>query len=108
MKYVLVVLAIVAASLSYSNTVLSDEYATGQPNEYGQIKSDELKSQKDECLIMAKNCVGGNETAMQRAERLKREIDKGAEVYTPEELKSFQDQLNFINSESESSSGGVY
>ena len=97
-----------AASLSYSNTVLSDEYTTGQPNEYGQIKSDELKSQKDECLIMAKNCVGGNETAMQRAERLKREIDKGAAVYTPEELQSFQDQLNFINSESDTGSGGVY
>lgn len=107
MKRILFVLAIVAASMSYSNPVLSDEYKAGTSDEYGLIKSYELKSQKDECLIVAKNCIGGSDTAIQRAERLKREIDKGAGVYTPEELKMMQDQLNWINSEGEFGSGGV-
>jgi hypothetical protein len=108
MRRILFVVAIVAASMSYSNSVHSDEYTTGTPDEYGVIKSYELKSRKDECLIVTKNCIGGNETAVQRAERLKREINKGAGVYTPEELKIFQDQLNWINSESENGSGAVY
>jgi hypothetical protein len=76
------------------------------PNEYGQYKDYEFKGQKDECLIVAKNCVVGNETVVQRAERLQREIDKGESVYTPEELKSFHDQLNWIFSESGEFSGG--
>jgi len=100
MKRVFAVLAIVAASLSYSTMVLSEENTTGLPNEYGQYKTYELKGQKDECLIVAKNCIRGDESVMKRVERLKREIEKGAEVYTPEELKIFQDQLNWINSES--------
>jgi hypothetical protein len=108
MKRILFVAAIVVASLSYSNPVLSVENKTGTPDEYGLIKSYGMKNQKDECLIVAKNCIGGSETALQRAERLKREIGKGAGVYTPEELKMLQNQLNWINSESEVSSGGVY
>ena len=100
MKQVLVVLAIVAASLSYSTMVLSEENTAGLPNEYGQYKTYESKGQKDECLIVAKNCITGDESVMKRVERLKREIEKGSEVYPPEELKIFQDQLNWINSES--------
>lgn len=101
MKHLLVLLAIVAAAVSFSSAGLSEEKTMGQPNDYGQLKSYQLNSHKDECLIMAKNCIGGNETALQRVERLSREIDKGAAVYTPEELKSLQDQLNWIYSESE-------
>jgi hypothetical protein len=108
MKRILFMAAIVAASISYSNTVHSEEYTTGTPDEYGLIKSYGVKGQKDECLIVAKNCIGERDTALQRVERLKREIGKGAGVYTPEELKALQDQLNWINSESEVSSGGVY
>jgi hypothetical protein len=100
MKHLLVVLAIVAVSVSYSSAGLSEEKTMGLPNGYGQLKSFELKSQKDECLIVAKNCIGGNEAVLKRVERLNREIDKGASVYTPEELKSLQDQLNWIYSES--------
>src|SRR5450759_2130532 len=100
MKHVCVVLAIVAASLSYSTMVLSEENTAGLPNEYGQYKIFDFKGQKDDCLIVAKNCISGDESVMKRVERLTREIEKGAEVYTPEELKIFQGQLNWINSES--------
>ena len=87
---------------------LSEEQTTGLPNEYGygQNMGNELKGQKDECLIVARNCITGDETVLQRVERLQREIDKGAAVYTPEELKSFHDQLNWIYSDSGEFSGG--
>lgn len=108
MRHLLVVPAILVAFVSYSGTVLSEESTPGLPDGYGQYKDFKYKGQKDECLIVAKNCVVGNETVMQRAERLKREINKGAAVYTPEELKSFQDQLNWIYSESGEFSVGSY
>jgi hypothetical protein len=49
---------------------------------------------------VAKNCIGGNETVLKRVDRLNREIEKGLAAYTPEELKSLQDQLKWISSES--------
>ena len=108
MKRILVIVAIVAASVSYSTTALSEENTAGMPNDYGQINANEIKGQKDECLIVAKNCINDNETVMQRVERLNREINKGTDVYTPEELRMLQDQLNWINSDSAEYSGGRY
>ena len=105
MKRLLLVLAIVAASVSYSTTVLSGENSKGLSNDYGQINTNELKGQKDECLILAKNCIIGDETVMKRVERLNREIEKGTDVYTPEELKILKDQLNWINTDSAQYSG---
>ena len=100
MKHSILLLAIVASSVFYSTAVLSEEKTMGLPNDYGQPETYELKGQKDECLIVAKNCIGGSETVMERIDRLNREIGKGTSVYTPEELKSLQDQLKWINSES--------
>ena len=105
MKLPLVVLAILAASMSYSTTGYSDEY-TGLPNDYSSISNSEVRGQKDECLIVAKNCIGTNESVLQRTNRLQKEIDKGAAVYTPEELKRLQDELNWINTESGNFGGG--
>jgi hypothetical protein len=99
MKNVLVVLALVAASVLYSTTGLSEEKSTGLPDDYGQYKA--YETNKDQCLIVAINCTGGTDTVLKRVDRLKKEIDKGSSVYTPEELKGFQDQLNWIYNESE-------
>jgi hypothetical protein len=101
MKNIFVFLTIVAASTLFSTTVLSEEKATGLPGDYGQYKIFELSGQKDQCLIVAINCIGGDDTVMKRVERLNNEIGKGGAVYTPEELKSLQDQLNWIYYESE-------
>jgi hypothetical protein len=105
MRHTTVVLAVLVASMFYSSVGLSEENTSGLPNEYGQINDYGLKGQKDECLIVAKNCVVNNESVIQRADRIQREIDKGESVYTPEELKSFHDQLNWIYSESGEFSG---
>ena len=95
-----VVVAVVAASLLYSTAVLSEEKATGLSDSFGRYGTDLLKSHKDQCLIVALNCVGGDDSVKMRVERLNKEIEKGNAVYTPEELKSFQDQLNWIYYES--------
>ena len=108
MRQMIVVFAILLASVSYSRTVFSAENAPGLTNDSGQYKDMEYKGAKDECLIVAKNCAIGNESVMQRVERLQREINKGEAVYTPEELKSFQNQLNWIYTESGEFSGGNY
>lgn len=98
MKNLLAVLAVVATALLYSTPAFSDEKATGVPGDYGQFKAYELN--KDQCLIVAINCSGGSENVLKRVDRLNREIEKGSSVYTPEELKRLQDQLNWIYYES--------
>lgn len=98
MKNVLVMLAIVAASLLYSTAVLSEEKSAGMPDDYGQYKVYDVN--KDQCLIVAKNCSEGSDSVLKRVERLNKEIEKGYKVYSPEELKGFHDQLNWLYYES--------
>lgn len=100
MKNLCAALACVAASVLFSTTALSAEKTTGLPERYDQYKAYELNGQKDTCLIVAKNCSGISDGVLQRVDRLNREIDKGSAVYSPEELKSLQDQLNWIYYES--------
>src|SRR5690349_493302 len=50
--------------------------------------------QKDECLLVARNCANETETIQQRIDRLNYEILKGTDVYTPEELNTLKRQLN--------------
>lgn len=50
-------------------------------------------AQKDECLLVAKNCKDSVDSLQQRIDRLNREISKGTSVYTKHELKSLEFQL---------------
>jgi len=100
MKNMYIALVVVAASVLISTMAFSEEKTTGLPDSYDQYKAYELNSHKDQCLIVAKNCRG-NDDVLKRVDRLNREIEKGSSVYTPEELKSFQDQLNWIYYESD-------
>lgn len=99
MKRLLLGTAVTALSLLFSTAVLSEEKTRGLPGDFSQFKTYQLKGQKDECLIVAKNCIGENETVMKRVDRLNKEIEKGSAVYTPDELKRLQDQLKWIYSE---------
>ncbi len=108
MKRLIAALAVVAAPLLVSIAAQADEYNTGQPNELNELRSFEQGMGKDQCLIVAMNCAVGTESVMQRAERLQKEIDKGTAVYTSDELKRMQDQLDWINSESGTGTGTVY
>jgi len=101
MKKMLAVTTVVAASLLFSTSALSVDKLTGLPDS-GLTSTDSLsRFQKDQCLIVAKNCVGGDDSVLKRVERLNNEIDKGAAAYTPEELQLLREQLNWIYYESD-------
>ncbi|MDD2898011.1 MAG: hypothetical protein PHI31_04790 [Desulfuromonadaceae bacterium] len=99
MKSVLMAVTVVA-SLFFSITAFAEEKSTGTFGGYGQYDDYGLSGMKDQCLIVAENCIGGDDSVLKRVERLNNEISKGADVYTPEELKNFQEQLNWIYYES--------
>lgn len=93
MKRVNALIAVVAASMLFSAVpALSDE-ATG-----AQAAPAEQVQQKDECLLIAKNCPDSVDTIQQRIEKLQHEIGRGADVYTSEELQILQQKLEDANS----------
>ena len=52
---------------------------------------------KDECLLNGKNCPNAVDSLPERVAKLKREIGKGENVYTPEELKQLERKLKEAN-----------
>jgi hypothetical protein len=51
------------------------------------------QGQKDECLLVAKNCGDQVDTIQERINRLNHEIGKGNAVYTREELRKLGSEL---------------
>lgn len=100
MKRQIMMLMVVVLSLLYAVAAFPEEKAAGSYGDSGRYTNFGLSDMKDECLIVAKNCIGGDDSVLKRVERLNNEIGKGVSVYTPEELKSFQEQLNWIYYES--------
>ena len=102
MKKTTIVLSILAASLMiFSRPALSEEGINGMSGETGQSDQYQQKTQKDQCLIVAMNCASDKDSVIHRVNRLRREIAKGSDVYSPEELQKLNDQLNFIYSEAD-------
>jgi hypothetical protein len=59
-------------------------------------KMNELQGQqggKDECLLVAKNCQA--DAIQERIERIKTEIDRGPSVYSNDELKTLNKELEY-------------
>lgn len=100
MKNLIMLLVIVASSLLYSVVAFPEEKAMGLFDDSSQYTNFGQSGMKDECLIVAKNCIGGDDGVLKRVERLNNEIEKGTSVYTPDELNNFQEQLNWIYYES--------
>ncbi len=55
------------------------------------------QGQKDECLLILKNCEMQAESLQQRINRLNEEIAKGTRVYSPDELKKLKEKLQDAN-----------
>ena len=87
----------VAALMIAAVPTLAEEGVWGQQQQ--QLEKEWLQNQKDQCLVVAKNCAA--DSMQQRVDRLKKEIAKGSAVYTEEELRGLNDQLNWIKNESE-------
>jgi len=54
----------------------------------------EQTQQKDECLLVAKNCPDSVDSIQQRIEKLQHEIGRGADVYTSDELQILKQKLD--------------
>lgn len=58
--------------------------------EGGMVQQDQLV-QKDECLLVAKNCP--TDSIQERIQRIQTEIGKGSDVYTNDELRRLNREL---------------
>ena len=63
---------------------------------YGMYRGSESSqfANKDECLLVAKNCPPDMALVQHRIDRLNAEIAKGTDVYTPAELSVLNNKLN--------------
>jgi hypothetical protein len=57
------------------------------------VDINDQKRQKDECLLVAVNCGDNYYTLEQTIDRLQKEISKGTNVYTPDELLILRKKL---------------
>lgn len=53
-------------------------------------------TQKDECLLISKNCENQMLSIQQKMRRLQSEISKGKRVYTTDELKRLDEKLQEV------------
>jgi TolA-binding protein len=61
---------------------------------------------KDECLLVAKNCGDQLDTIQERINRINGEISRGTDVYTNEELRTLERQLDDAHKTLEELSAG--
>lgn len=52
------------------------------------------QTEKNECLLVARNCGNQVDSIQQRIERIKKEISRGTDVYTNDELRRLNRQLD--------------
>lgn len=57
----------------------------------GVMGQEEQQNQKSECLVVAKNCP--TESIQNRIDRIQTEINRGSSVYTKDELRSLNQEL---------------
>ena len=50
--------------------------------------------QKDECLLIAKNCTDNLDSIVQKIDRIEREIGRGTNVYSTDELRVLKGKLD--------------
>jgi TolA-binding protein len=82
MKRISTIISIVAASLLISAMpILAADESMGR------------EAQRDECLLVAKNCINSVDSIQQRIEKLNKEIGNGTAVYTNEELRVLNKKL---------------
>ncbi|MDR3580611.1 MAG: hypothetical protein P4L44_11675 [Oryzomonas sp.] len=82
--------AMVAASMLFSAIpILADEGNMGSTDS-GVPQVQQVP--KDECLLVSMNCGRDTDSIQQRIYRLNREIGRGTDVYTPEELQKLQEE----------------
>jgi TolA-binding protein len=101
MRCIIRKLSLLAAALMIAAVpALADEGSMDKKIEQGQ------QVQKNECLLIAMNCADQVDTIQQRIERIKGEISRGTGVYTNDELRRLNRQLEDANKTLEDLSAG--
>jgi TolA-binding protein len=101
MRCIIKKLSLLTAALMIAAVpALADEGSMGKKIEQGQ------QVQKNECLLIAMNCADQVDTIQQRIERIKGEISRGSGVYTNDELRRLNRQLEDANKTLEDLSAG--
>ena len=98
MKRIVTVISVVIASMLFS--AISIFGAENYPMPFGSFGKSLQSYRKNECLLVAKNCATESDTVRQRLNDLRKEVDKGYKVYTPNELNMLKEQLKWIVNES--------
>ncbi|MFA7404179.1 MAG: hypothetical protein WC007_09300 [Pelobacteraceae bacterium] len=88
-----------SALMMFAVPVLADEAAMD--------RLIEQQRGKDECLLVAMNCKDQVDTLQQRIERIKKEIGRGTNVYTNDELRKLNRELDETISNLEEISTGA-
>jgi len=92
MRSILKRVALLAAALMIlAVPALADEGAMDRMMEQGQ------QVDKNECLLVAVNCGNQMDTIQQRIERIRGEIARGSDVYSNDELRRLNRQLEEAN-----------
>ena len=85
--------AFVATLLIASIPVLADEGSMSTGSSGTMME----QGQKNECLLVSMNCGNQVDSIQQRIDRIQGELNRGSEVYTPEELKRLNNELEDAN-----------
>lgn len=92
MRNVMRKIALMAAALMIMAVpVLADDTAVMPRMEQAE------QGGKNDCLLVAMNCGQQVDSIQQRIDRIQHEIGRGTAVYTNEELRRLQDQLDEAN-----------
>lgn len=91
MRTIINKLSLIAATLIISAIpVLADDGMINSANEPA------LEGGKNECLLVAMNCANEADSIQQRIDRLEKEISRGTDVYTNDELRKLERSLDDV------------
>lgn len=76
--------------------IVADQSCPVSTSEFDKLIQSNMKNQ---CLVVAKNCAYETSSVQQRVNELRREIAKGRYVYSADELRNLEKQLNWIETE---------
>lgn len=101
MRHILKKISLLAAALLIMAVpALAEEGAMGTTMGQGQ------QVEKNECLLVAVNCGNQVDSIQQRIDRIRGEISRGTDVYTSDELRRLNRELEEANKILESESFG--
>jgi hypothetical protein len=78
--------------------VLAEDNMMGQRDQTVSGQQEETINNR-ECVLVARNCP--TESLQSRIDRIQAEINRGTDVYTKEELRMLQNELNAVQREFE-------